>query len=134
MFGSFQNGFISAAPWLSLWISIQLFSYLTDRLRTHDVLSTTVLRKANQLISTVLPGTFLVLAGYAGCNSTLAVALIVIAMFFFGASFSANMCNSLDLSPQYAGVIFGIINTFGTIPGENRKIYNSNMFLFIVVI
>ena len=113
-----QNGLISAVPWLSLFVSVQIFSSVSDYIRARSLVSTTILRKANQLIGTLLPGTFLILAGYAGCNSTLAVIFIVIAMFFFGATYSGSGCNNLDLAPQFAGIIFGIINTFGTIPGK----------------
>ncbi|XP_063710306.1 sialin-like isoform X2 [Symsagittifera roscoffensis] len=112
-----SNGFLSALPWLCCWISIQLFSTITDVVRRHNCLSTTVVRKVNAFVGTVFPGLFLILAGYAGCNATLAVCFIVIAMFFFGANWSGFNCNNLDIAPNLAGVLFAITNTFATIPG-----------------
>jgi len=112
-----SNGVLSALPWLCCWVSIQLFSNLTDILRKKEIFSTTVIRKINSFIGSFLPGTFLILAGYAKCDSTIAVTFIVIAMFFFGANWSGYNCNNLDIAPNYAGVLFSMTNTVATIPG-----------------
>ena len=112
-----SNGFLSALPWLCCFIGTVLTSQITDFLRSRKYVSTTFIRKFNQIISTFLPGLFLVLAGYAGCDDAKAIAFIAIGMFFFGAHYSACYCNNLDLAPHFAGIIFGITNTVATTSG-----------------
>jgi len=36
---------------------------------------------------------------------------------FSGLSTVGAVINNLDIAPKYAGILFGIANTFGTIPG-----------------
>ena len=96
---------------------MQIFSLLTDLFRAKFG-RTTLVRKVNQLVGTFLPAVFLVLAGYAGCNSTAAVLCIVLSLFTFGPTYSGYHCNNLDLSPTYAGILFAISNTIGTTTGK----------------
>ena len=113
-----QNGSLSALPWLGCFLGIIISSQLTDYLRTRKYVSTTFIRKFNQLVGTIVPGTFLVLAGYSGCRSGLAVSFITIGMVFFGFQYSACSCNHLDIAPYFAGTLLGITNTFATLPGK----------------
>ena len=111
------NGFLSAIPWLGCFIGAILTSQITDFLLNRRYVSTTFIRKFNQFASAVLSGVFLVLAGYAGCNSALAVFFISVGLLFYGMNFSGFYCNSIDIAPQFAGVLFGITNTFSTTTG-----------------
>ena len=111
------NGFFSALPWLCCFVGTVLTSQITDFIRNRKYVTTTFIRKFNQLVSSILPGVFLVLAGYSECNSTQAVSFIAAGMFFFGAHYSACYCNNLDLAPQFAGVVFSITNTVATLAG-----------------
>lgn len=56
-------------------------------------------------------------AGLAGCNVVLAVTCLVCAVGSFGITIGGFNVNHLDIAPRYAGVLMGITNTAGTIPG-----------------
>ena len=45
------------------------------------------------------------------------IALLCVAVGFFGFAFSGFMVNPLDIAPKYAGVIIGISNAISTTPG-----------------
>ena len=113
-----KNGYISALPWLCCFIGTLASSQITDKLRTRKTVSTTFIRKLNQIIGTALPGICLIIAGYSGCNSSLALSFISFGMLLFAFQHSGCSCNHLDIAPYFAGTIIGINNTFATLPGK----------------
>ena len=63
-------------------------------------------------------GLFLMLASYAGCDQIAwSVACMVIATGFLAFNIGSYSSNHLDIGPRYAGILMGLTNTFGTIPG-----------------
>lgn len=65
----------------------------------------------------LLPGIFLVLVGYVGCDIVLANVCLAFALAFNGAAIISNLSNNQDLAPNFAGFLYGIINTIGSISG-----------------
>ncbi|KAG7248131.1 hypothetical protein CRUP_010463, partial [Coryphaenoides rupestris] len=65
----------------------------------------------------LLPAGCLVAVGYAGCSALPAVTLLTMSSTLGGASAAGVYINQIDIAPRYAGVLLGITNTFGTIPG-----------------
>ena len=65
----------------------------------------------------ILPAVFLMLCGYLGNSVGWAVVLLSLSVGSSGFIIAGNSANILDLAPNYAGIIMGIGNTFGTIPG-----------------
>ncbi|XP_056439412.1 sialin [Gadus chalcogrammus] len=65
----------------------------------------------------LVPAVCLVAAGYAGCSAVLAVTLLCVSATVGGISAAGVFINQIDIAPRYAGVLLGITNTFGTIPG-----------------
>ncbi|XP_063719851.1 sialin-like isoform X1 [Symsagittifera roscoffensis] len=112
-----QNGLLCALPWAFCFMVTQLVSYITDKLREARVVTTTRIRRINGLIGALTPALFLVLTGYSGCNYVMAVFCLTLGLSFAGFTASAYNCNHLDLSPQHAGTLFGITNTFATMSG-----------------
>ena len=51
----------------------------------------------------VLPAGFLVATSYAGCNSTLAVAFLVLSVGTQGLVLAGPMVNHIDIAPLFAG-------------------------------
>ncbi|VDI83014.1 Hypothetical predicted protein [Mytilus galloprovincialis] len=47
----------------------------------------------------------------------MAVAFLSLAVMFTGLNRAAFIVNHNDFAPKYAGVLFGITNTFATVPG-----------------
>ncbi|KAJ3608792.1 hypothetical protein NHX12_023322 [Muraenolepis orangiensis] len=112
-----SNAFLSALPYLgSLLLSI-ICGVAADKLMERKTLSTTAVRKLFTLIGLLLPAVCLVAVGYAGCSALPAVTLLTVSSTLSGASTAGVFVNQIDIAPRYAGLLLGITNTFGTIPG-----------------
>ncbi len=59
---------------------------------------------------------FIVAVGYAG-NKGVAIALLCCGVGVTGLNATGYAVNILDIAPKYAGVIIGISNVFGSMPG-----------------
>ncbi|XP_070533110.1 sialin-like [Ptychodera flava] len=112
-----QNGFISAIPYLLLWLIQTIGGRFADFLRERQILSTTTTRKLMNSLGLLLPATFLISTGYVGCNKILAVVFLTLAVGSGGFCMSGFNVNHLDIAPRYSGVLMGITNMFATIPG-----------------
>lgn len=64
-----------------------------------------------------LPGVCLIIVGYMGCSFIWANVFLVLALGFNGAASISNLSNNQDLSPNYAGFLYGIMNTVGSLSG-----------------
>lgn len=64
-----------------------------------------------------LPGVFFILVGYVGCRFVLANIFLMLALGFNGAASISNLSNNQDLSPNFAGFLYGIMNTIGCTSG-----------------
>ena len=72
----------------------------------------------NPVIGFLVPACLLVSTSYVGCEDTsLAVILFSLALGISNFNAASYNVNHLDISPRYAGVLMGITNTAGTIPG-----------------
>ncbi|XP_071813968.1 sialin-like [Apostichopus japonicus] len=112
-----KNGLISSLPYISQYIVSNLSGSLADFLRSRNILSTNTTRKLFNTLGFFLQGVFMIGAGLAGCNVVLAVTCLVCAVGSFGITIGGFNVNHLDIAPRYAGVLMGITNTAGTIPG-----------------
>lgn len=59
---------------------------------------------------------FILITGYAS-TPAMAVAFLTIGVGITGLNASGYAVNILDIAPQYAGVIMGVTNVFGSAPG-----------------
>lgn len=112
-----QNGVLSGLPYFADWIVMTLGGQLADLLRKRQYLSTRNTRKLFNVTGLLLPGLFLILAGFTGCNHSLSVAAIIIAVGLSGLASSGYAVNHLDLAPSHAGTLMGLTNAVATIPG-----------------
>lgn len=64
-----------------------------------------------------LPGLLLYCQLLVGCNAFISVGLIIASLGMNGASTITNLQNSQDLSPNYAGTLYGIVNCLGGTTG-----------------
>lgn len=121
-----ENGLYSTLPYVAMWIMSILFGSFSDWMLTKKWLSITNSRKLFTTLSFTIPGIFLVVASFSGCNRMLAVSMFTIAMGFMGAYYSGMKANNLDLSPNFAGAIMALTNGIGAIVG----IINVSLCLF----
>ena len=113
----FQNGFVSALPHLVCWIVSTLFAILSDWLISSKKLSLAATRGLMSGLAIYgMSGAILGIA-FTGCNPTLAVVWLVIAFVFDGSFIAGFAVNQMELSPNYAGSIRGIVSTFSNMNG-----------------
>lgn len=63
------------------------------------------------------PAVCLVIMTYAGCDAITAIVMLILALTFNGAACQTSLQNHQDLAPNFAGSLYGIMNTFGSFPG-----------------
>jgi len=112
-----ENGFLSALPYVCMWIVANLGSQLADYVRTRSILSTRNTRKVFNSFAFLIPALALVLIKFAGCDKTLVVALICICVGCNGFSFISINCNHIDIAPNFAGTLMGITNCVANTAG-----------------
>lgn len=112
-----HSGILAALPYLARSIAAFIFGYIGDKIRQKNLLSVTATRKSFVTMSHFIPGLLLFGILLAGCDVTLCVILITCSLGFNGASTITNIQNNQDLSPNFAGTIYGIINCIGSTTG-----------------
>ena len=69
------------------------------------------------VVAHIGPGVALIIMTYAGCDSTTAIIMLILALASNGAACQTSLQNHQDLAPNYAGSLYGIMNMFGSFPG-----------------
>ncbi|XP_025081540.1 sialin-like [Pomacea canaliculata] len=111
------NGFFSMLPYLVFWFTTFASGIFSDWLIGRGI-SITVVRKSFAAIGLLGPALSLMLTSLVTCEyKYMAVLTLCFAGGFTGFGFSSYMINHGDLAPCFAGMLFGISNTFATIPG-----------------
>eukprot|EP00090_Calanus_glacialis_P040476 TRINITY_DN7059_c0_g1_i1.p1 TRINITY_DN7059_c0_g1~~TRINITY_DN7059_c0_g1_i1.p1 ORF type:complete len:505 (-),score=159.42 TRINITY_DN7059_c0_g1_i1:141-1655(-) len=111
-----DNSIISALPYLLMLIIGLVSTRLADWVLSLGT-DRTFVRKMFNSCAIYLPAVFLVLAGYSGCNSTLTIALLCLAVGTNGAHYAGFMCVHIDMASNYAGTLLGITNGAANIMG-----------------
>lgn len=112
-----ENAFLTALPFLCMWVFSILFSKSLDVLRSKQFISTTTARKTATAIASVCPMICFVSLCYIGCQKAVAVLLMTLAITFIGAMYCAFLSNHIDIAPNFAGTLVALTNTVATIPG-----------------
>lgn len=115
----FKNGMFSALPYLTGWVCAIVSSQISDILIDAQVLSRKTVRKVFSSFAMFVPMAATLALAFVDCsNPYLAVILLAIGVGFLGLSTGAGfVININEVGGIYSGVLFGISNTFGTIPG-----------------
>ncbi|XP_014485648.1 PREDICTED: sialin-like [Dinoponera quadriceps] len=112
-----SGGAITGLPYMARLGAGVLFAAAGDYVRRKGVLSLGWIRKIFMLFSHMGPAACLVVMTYAGCDATTAIIMLILALAFNGAACQTSLQNHQDLAPNYAGSLYGIMNTFGSFPG-----------------
>nr|XP_042911231.1 putative inorganic phosphate cotransporter isoform X1 [Parasteatoda tepidariorum]XP_042911232.1 putative inorganic phosphate cotransporter isoform X2 [Parasteatoda tepidariorum] len=112
-----NNGILSGLPWLTMTLCSILASLTADTIRASGRLEITTIRKLMTSIAIFLPGVCVLSIAFIGCHPIIIVAVLCLSFGFNGFIFSGVLVNHVDMSPQFAGTLFGITNTAATLPG-----------------
>ncbi|XP_011497474.1 PREDICTED: sialin [Ceratosolen solmsi marchali] len=112
-----KGGILVSLPWVARMSFGFFFSWASDTIKRKEILSVTALRKFAAIFSHLVPGVFLIAVSYAGYSFVLANIFLFFALGFNGAASISNLSNNQDLSPNYAGFLYGIMNTIGCVAG-----------------
>ncbi|XP_072381504.1 sialin-like [Diabrotica undecimpunctata] len=111
-----QAGFLSALPYLAMSIMVQVGGFLADYILGKKYITTTQTRKLGIIVGFTFQSLFILIAGYWISKFGTPFCLVT-AVGLGGLALSSLLINPLDIAPKFAGVIFGINNSFATIPG-----------------
>ncbi|XP_046627286.1 putative inorganic phosphate cotransporter isoform X1 [Neodiprion virginianus] len=112
-----SNGYLSALPYVAMWLASLACSPVADWLINSGRMSRTNVRKLFTTTGSMGPAIFIIAASYAGCDRVLVVALFTIGMGFMGSYYPGMKVNSLDLTPNYSGTVMAIVNGIGAVSG-----------------
>jgi ACS family sodium-dependent inorganic phosphate cotransporter len=108
-------GVLSAAPWLVNFLAANFAGAWADRMLRAGR-SAAFVRKLMQAIALVGGAVFMLLLTRA-TTPTEAVVIMCFATATSACAMSGFAPNCFDIAPKYADVIWGISNTFATLPG-----------------
>lgn len=111
------NGFLSALPYLGCYIGQLSSGFIADYLRSHAILSTLTTRRILTIFGLATPGVLMICVQFAGCNHVAVISMLTLALTCGGFTMGGFQVNHIDLSPNFAGVLMGMSNSFATIPG-----------------
>ncbi|XP_042855608.1 sialin-like isoform X2 [Penaeus japonicus] len=112
-----ESGVLSALPYILLWAFGVLWGILMEKLSLAGVLSIKAIRRLSTAVANYVPAAALIAMCFVDCDSTLAMAMLCIAVGFNGSSYSGNALSEQDIAPNLAGTLLGITNTFGAATG-----------------
>ncbi|XP_028173532.1 putative inorganic phosphate cotransporter [Ostrinia nubilalis] len=105
-----SNARLSAIPYLTSWIAGILISIFADWILVKGWLSRLTSMKLWNTVAAFIPAFGLLGIAWAGCDRMAVMLLLSITSAFGGAVYAGNQMNHIDLSPQFAGTMYGITN------------------------
>lgn len=111
-----SNGFYSALPYLTIAILMNITGYLADWLQVKRILTTTQVRRYFTSIAFLFQCGFMLMAAFL-MSPVWSIFSLTLGVGLAAFPFSGFGVNHLDIAPQHGGILFGLSNTFATIPG-----------------
>ncbi|XP_017868714.1 PREDICTED: putative inorganic phosphate cotransporter isoform X1 [Drosophila arizonae] len=107
-----DNAFFSALPFLAMWIMSYVYLIFADILLSGKCLSLTAIRKTFNSIAFWLPAATLIGIGFLDVDQkNFAIVLMTLSVGFNSGATIGSSLNSIDLSPNHASILMGIVNT-----------------------
>ncbi|CAH1999139.1 unnamed protein product [Acanthoscelides obtectus] len=106
-----ETGLLSGLPHLLRMGWAYVFSQLGDYLLRSGKMSRPNVRKLATAVCCIGQGFFMLGLAYSGCDRYRAIVFLTLAVAIHGAVSTGPLASIVDISPNYAGVILGIINT-----------------------
>ncbi|KAH8339364.1 hypothetical protein KR074_006208 [Drosophila pseudoananassae] len=110
------NGFLSALPYVAMWILAMVFGFVADCLIKRSF-SVTITRKMMNSIGQYGPALALLSVGFAHHSVVLTCGVFVLGLGLNGAIYSGFKINHLDISPRFAGLLISVTNCCANLVG-----------------
>lgn len=127
IFCIFQNGILSALPYLAMWLFSLFISVIADWMISSNRFTHTSTRKIINSIGQYGPAICLIIAAYTGCDRVLTVALLTIGVGLNGGIYSGFKINHLDITPRFAGILMAFTNCTANLAGLLAPITAGNI-------
>lgn len=112
-----ENGFISATPYMAMFITSCILNVLADWLILKKILSTGATRKLMTGIGEIGPGSMFLLLTVMDYSRYFTVGCLIVAMGCNGAIYSGFKVNHIDISPCFAGILMSFTNCAANVVG-----------------
>lgn len=107
-----SNAFFSALPYIARWIMSYIYLFFGNMAVARNWLCLTVVRKIANTMAMWLPALFMIGVGFFDdTNKSWAIALMTMNVGFNGGVTIGCVLSTIDVSPNHAGVVMGIVNT-----------------------
>ncbi|XP_008197219.2 sialin-like isoform X1 [Tribolium castaneum] len=101
--------------YLTMAVLVVFFGFLVDYLIKKEVVSLINLRIIFSTFGLVGPGIFTLSAAYSGCNKTTVSVTVGSALATMSCYYAGTWANSLEIAPNYSGVIMGFANVVASL-------------------
>ncbi len=108
-------GIYTMAPWAAMFVMMNVAGWIADKL-IQSGWNITLVRKLMQSIG-LLGSAFFLLVTRSVSTPESAVLSLCGALGLLAFAYSGSAPNVLDIAPRFGGVVFGVMNTLGTLPG-----------------
>ena len=115
------NGLLASLCYLIQWMVCLLGSWITDKIRSKEIISTILIRKINTILGLWVTGACAVLAVYSGCQAELAVTLFALAAGLNLLTVPGCKSGFMDIAPDYSGKC-----SSSSPVSSNHKMYSLN--------
>ncbi|XP_047991725.1 putative inorganic phosphate cotransporter isoform X1 [Leguminivora glycinivorella] len=112
-----DNGFVSALPYLCMWLFSMFISVVADWMLSSGRFNHTQVRKIINSIGEYGPAIGLFIAANTGCDKSATVAILAIGVGLNGGIYSGFKVNHLDISPRFAGILMAFTNCLANLTG-----------------
>ncbi|KAL7673012.1 hypothetical protein ACOME3_007886 [Neoechinorhynchus agilis] len=114
-----KSGFLGSVPYIFYWLMTLICGVMCDKLINAGTMDRTKARKVFTALGNFLPGIFIFLTGFVTAKTAWAGTLLfTLVLATTGFNTGGGMyCSANDMAPRFAGIIWGISNTFGILPG-----------------
>ncbi|XP_046990674.1 sialin-like isoform X1 [Schistocerca americana] len=112
-----MTGLLSGIPHVCRIIVALVLSHISDKMLRKGIMSKTGIRKLGSAVCCIIHGFFMLGLAFSGCNYLAAIICIAASVGTSGAVSSGPFASFVDLSPNYASILFGIGCTVADLPG-----------------
>lgn len=111
------NGIVSALPYISMVVFQIVFSIASDRIIQSGLTSRSLTKKLFSFFGFCGIASCQIAIAFTGCDAILTVGLLCSTLAFSALLYGGYISNAIDLTPEYAGTVFGLVNSLGNLTG-----------------